>query len=182
LPSGRARLKPYFSHDPLDFSFYAKYVFCRVRKLPEVDEAKALMIEAMEWSVFTWLFHKGRVRETADRANAVLDRLNHSVKAHWSEEVKTAYKRLAAGRHRPVEVATDPVDPEIALFVTKVKEADDAARRARKDAERIFDEAERQLNTGLAREGCKKAIHQWELDEKAIRKAEAVPSPRKAAS
>jgi hypothetical protein len=32
-------------------------------------------------------------------------------------------------------------------------------------------EAERQMNTDLAREGCQKAIRQWELDEKAIRRA-----------
>jgi hypothetical protein len=60
------------------------------------------------------------------------------------------------------------------LLVAKVKEADDAARHARTDAEKTFDEAERRLSTTLAREGCKKAIHSWELHEKAIRKAEAI--------
>jgi hypothetical protein len=45
------------------------------------------------------------------------------------------------------------------------------------EAKVTFDEAERQLNTDLAREGCRKAIHQWELDEKAIRRAEAIPNP-----
>jgi hypothetical protein len=45
------------------------------------------------------------------------------------------------------------------------------------DAEETFDEAERQLSTSLAREGCRKAIQSWELHEKAIRRAEAlVPS------
>jgi hypothetical protein len=61
-----------------------------------------------------------------------------------------------------------------------VKEADDAAYHARMAAEEIFDEAERQLNTDLAQEGCQKAIHSWELHEKAIRKAEAVPDSTKA--
>jgi hypothetical protein len=167
----------------LDFSPDAGYVFFTVRKLPEVEEAKELMTEAMEWSVFTWLFQKSRVRETADRANAALDKLNRAVKSRWSSEVKAAYKELTAkATRRPGEAAPDSIDPEISAFVKKVKEADDAARRARTDAQDTFDEAERQMNTELAREGCQKAIHQWELDEKAIRRAEAASGSSKAAS
>jgi hypothetical protein len=149
-----------------------------LREVPEVEEAKALMTEAMEWSVFTWLFQKSRVRETADRANAALDKLNHSVKSRWSSEMKAAYRELTAkgGSHQLNEPGPETIDHEIRLFVKKVKEADDAARRARTDAEDTFDEAERQLNTDLAREGCKKAIHQWKLDEKAIRRAETIPA------
>jgi hypothetical protein len=145
-------------------------------KLHEVEEAKALMIEAMDWSVFRWLFEKGRVRETADQANAALDKLNHAVKSRWTSEVKSAYKELTtkAGPRRSGEPVPKTINPEVMLLVKKVKEADDAAHRARMDAEDTFDEAERQLNTDLAREGCQKAIHQWELDEKAIRRAEAV--------
>ena len=148
-----------------------------VRKLPEVEEAKSLMMEATDWSVFRWLFEKRRVRETADRANAALDKLNEAVKARWSGDVKAAYKELTAKKgdsayRRPAEAAS--LDPEVRIFVKKVKEADDAAYRARMDAEDTFDEAERQLNTDLAREGCQKAIQSWELHEKAIRKAESV--------
>jgi hypothetical protein len=150
-----------------------------VRKLPEVEEAKALMTEAMEWSVFTWLFQKSKVRAIADQANAVLDQLNRTTKAGWSDEIKAAFKRL--GR-RDADGVDSSIDPEIQQFVKKVKHADDAARHARKDAEDTFDEAERQLNTGLAREGCRKALHQWELDAKAIRCAEAVPDFTKKAS
>ena len=153
-----------------------------MRKLPELEEAKALMTEAMDWSVFTWLFHKSKVREAADQANAALDKLNRAAKSHWSSEVKAAYKELTAkGARRPDESTAEMIDPEIRLFVKKVKQADDAARRARTDAEDTFDEAERQLNTDLAREGCQKAIRQWELDEKAIRRAEAIPGSAKAA-
>ena len=72
------------------------YGQCAVRKLSEVEEAKALMIEAVDWSVFRWLFEKRRVRETADEANAALDKLNQAVKARWSSDVKAAYKELAA--------------------------------------------------------------------------------------
>jgi hypothetical protein len=155
-----------------------------VRKLTEVEEAKVLMTEAMEWSVFTWLFQKSRVRETADRANAALDKLNRAVKSRWSSEVKAAYRELTAkaGARRTGEIAPETVDPQIRLFVKKVKDSDDAARRPRTAAVDTFDEAERQLNTNFAREGCQKAVHQWELDEKAIRQAEASPASVKAAS
>jgi hypothetical protein len=157
-----------------------------MKKIPAVEGAKALMIEATDWSVFRWLFEKRRVRETADQANAALDKLNKAVKSRWSSDLKAAYNELtpkaggAAGR-RTVEPASqilNPqiiVDPQIRLYAKKVKRADDTARRARIDAEETFDEAERQLNTALAREGCQKAIHQWELDERAIRTAEAPP-------
>jgi hypothetical protein len=142
------------------------------------------MTEAMDWSLFTWLFQKSRVRETADRANAALDRLNRAVKARWSPEVKAAYKVLTtkAGPRRSDDPAPETIDPEISLFVKKVKQADEAARRARTDAQDTFDQAESELNTALAREGCQKAIHQWELDERAIRRAEAAPDSTKAAS
>ena len=140
------------------------------------------MTAAMEWSVFTWLFQKSRVRETADRANAALDKLNRAVKSRWSDEVKAAYKEVTAKARQSSHAAIDHIDPEIREFVKKVKDADDAARRARTEAEETFDEAERQLNTDMAREGCRKAIHQWELDEKAIRRAEAAPGSTKAAS
>jgi hypothetical protein len=153
-----------------------------MRKLREVEDAKALMTEAMDWSVFTWLFQKSKVREIADQANAALDKLNRATKARWPEEIKAACKGLPGKGRRPSESAPSPIGPEIQAFVTKVKEADDAARRARTDAEDTFDEAERTLNTDLARDGCRKAIHQWELDEKAIRRAETVPGSSKTAS
>lgn len=148
-----------------------------MRSLPEVQEAKSLMREAMEWSLFTWLFQKHRVREVADRANAALDKLNRTVKSRWSSELKAAYQELRAnGRRHRADGSTYPaIDPEIIAFLQKIKECDDAARRARSDAQATFDEAERQLNTGMARDGCRKAIHQWELDERAIRRAEAFP-------
>lgn len=151
-----------------------------MRKLPEVQQAKELMNEAIDWSVFKWLFEKPRVRKTADQANDVLDRLERTVKTRWSDEVKAEYKKLtgktakAAKTQQKNQEAPQTDHPEIRQHVEKVKEADDAARRARMDAEETFDEAERQLSTDLAREGCKKAIHSWELHEKAIRRAEAV--------
>ena len=150
-----------------------------MRKLPVVEEAKALMSAATDWSVFTWLWEKNSVRETADRANSVLDRLNRKIKASWSEELKAAYHeavRASDGRGRKAQSSgpgSEAIDPEVRVLVKKVKDADDEAHRARMDAEATFDEADRQMNVSLAREGCGKAIRSWELHEKAIRKAEA---------
>lgn len=138
------------------------------------------MTEAMEWSVFTWLFRKSTVRAVADAANAALDKLNKTTKSHWSDEIKEAYKGLS--RNDPKIDSHSPANSDIQQFVQKVKHADDVARRARQEAEETFAEAERQMNTGLAREGCRKALHQWELDMKAIRCAEAAPISAKTAS
>ena len=153
-------------------------MFRAMRKLPEVEEAKSLMKEAMDWSVFKWLFEKSRVRETADQANAALDKLNRSVKARWSSEIKAAYKELAlkathSDRHQSGERAS-PANDWIRLFAEQVKQADEAAHHARMTAENTFDRAEREMNTDLAREGCKQAIYSWVLHEKAIRIAESV--------
>jgi hypothetical protein len=156
-----------------------------MRKLSEVQEAKELMEEAADWSTFKWMFEKTRVRETADRANAALDKLERAVKARWSDELKAEFKeqsgRVAGAKRGPQTEQSPPhtSDPQIKVLVEKVMEADKAAKRAREDAEETFDEAEKQLNTSLAREGCKKAIHSWELQEKAIRKAQSVVNPAK---
>jgi hypothetical protein len=136
------------------------------------------MNEALDWSVFKWMFEKPRVRETADIANAALDRLERSVKAQWCDQLKAAYAECAgkssksAHRNKKDQQPEQPADPQLKLLAEKIKEADEAARRARMDAEETFDEAERLLNVGLAQEGCQKAIHAWALHEKAIHKAE----------
>jgi flagellar biosynthesis chaperone FliJ len=150
-----------------------------MRKLEEVKEAKALMTEAMAWSVMKWLREKKRVRKAADKANAALDDLDREVKAGWSSELTSAYKELSdvetAKTERRSQAApkrSEEISAEVQLFVRRVKEADDQAYQARMDAERTFDEAERSLSTSMAREGCRKAIHSWDLHEKAIRRAE----------
>ena len=57
-----------------------------MRKLTEVEEAKALMTEAVEWSVMKWLREKKRVRKAADKANDALDALEQEIKTRrrWS--------------------------------------------------------------------------------------------------
>jgi hypothetical protein len=151
-----------------------------MRKLVEVEEAKSLMTEAMDWSVFRWLLEKGRVRETADKANAALDALDKRVKARWRDEIRSAYGKSHGHDARNVkrhEAAADPgeppvLTPETATFLEEVRHADQKAHRARMDAEKTFDEAERILSTSLAVEGCRKAIRSWDLHETAIRLAE----------
>lgn len=149
--------------------------FQLMRKIHEVEQAKALMNEAMDWSVMRWLREKKRVRKAADQANAALDEQNRVVKEHWSHELRAAYKELDSTKGGLGEVRSQQpaISPDTREFVRKVKEADDQAHHARMDAERTFDEAERRLSTSMAREGCKKAIHSWDLHEMAIRRAEA---------
>ncbi len=150
-----------------------------MEKIPEVEAAKTLMTEAVSWSVMKWLREKKRVRKTADQANAALDKSNQAVKDRWPDSLTVAYQSLVAVTVPNQPATLSPtIDPQSSLSAKKVKEADDAAYRARMDAEETFDEAERQLSTSLAREGCRKAIQSWELHEKAIRKAEALaPAP-----
>ena len=148
-----------------------------MKELPEVRAAKELMSQAIDWSLFKWLFEKSRVREIANRADAALDRLNRNIKARWSGEAKEVYKNLSASKLRTREhdnskEATSPTG--LAVLLQKVIEADQAAHKARRNAEDTFDEAEKQLSTTLAKDGCKKAIRSWELHEKAIRRAEEV--------
>jgi len=154
-----------------------------MRKLTAVEEARAVMTEAMDWGMWRWLFEKARVQEIADRATATLAETDRRVKAHWNDELKRAYQELV-DQERPKQ--TQPkkiheahdITPELRLAAKGVKEAYEEGQRARVDAEETFDEAERRMSTDLARIGCKKALESYELRERAIRKAEAANSHR----
>jgi hypothetical protein len=135
-----------------------------MRKLPPVEEAKTLMSEARDWSVWHWLMEKRRVREAADRATEALGEMEEKVKARWSEEL-----RKAAGNG-----GVRGLDQELRSALQELKRAEEAAEASRLDAEATFDEAERRLSASMAREGAQKAITSWELREKAIRKAESL--------
>lgn len=139
-----------------------------MKKLPEVETAKSLMTEAVNWSVMKWLREKKRVRATADKANEALDRLNEEIKLKWPESLRSQSQLHSATQGHASNSSGN------GAFLGKVKAADDEAARARADAEETFDEAERQLSTRLAREGCRKAILSWELHEKANAAAEAL--------
>lgn len=155
-----------------------------MRKLPAVEDAKALMRESQDWGVFRWLMEKRRVRAAADAAWEALGEAEKKVKSAWSDDLKRAYDDLAEEskaaeskpnkrrKHEP-EKFVPRVDPEMRLTAKRVKEADDEAYRAHMDAEDIFAEAEKRLSTSMAKQGAERAVEAWELTEKAIRKAEA---------
>jgi hypothetical protein len=147
-----------------------------MQKLQAVEEAKALMTEARDWSVWRWLMEKGRVRAAADRATDALAEFENKVKTGWPEAMRRAYRALEHPSSQ--NGALRQLSLEIKAALEKVRKADQAAEAARLDAEATFDEAERYLSANLAREGTQKAIAAWELREKAIRKAEALgPEP-----
>lgn len=140
-----------------------------MRKLPQVEEAKSIMRQGMEWSVVRWLKEKKKVRKLADRANAALDELDREVKAAWPAELQAAYAALS-NRNATRRNADDAAaESELAQ---RIKRADDSASRARAQAEKTFDQAEDELSARLAREGCLQAIQSWELREQAIRLSE----------
>jgi len=138
-----------------------------MHKLAEVEEAKTLMTEAKDWSVWHWLTEKRRVRAAADAATAALDKAEKKVKATWPDELRKLYRKMGA------RVPVDGVDP-LHHAVAGVKKADEEAYDARMKAEATFDEAERRLSASMAREGAQQAIDAYCLHEHAIRKAEAV--------
>lgn len=156
-----------------------------MQELAAVEEAKELMKEARVWSVWRWLLEKKRARAAADRANEALDNLAKKVRASWEDDLKKVYRELEAQdsfesnprtkrQYEKAKEETRHVDAKIRLAVQRVKQADDEAWSARMDAEQTFEDAERQMSAGLARQGAARAIECWELREKAIRKAEAL--------
>ena len=136
--------------------------------LPQVSKAKALMNEATTWSVMKWLREKKGVRATADEANAALDELRLRIQKQWPLDVQSKYTTNNQSASSPAA----GLNADLTRKLQSVKEADRLAAAARMEAEKAFDDAEKQLSTRLAREGCQKAIRSWELHEKAIQKAE----------
>lgn len=155
-----------------------------MRKLPAVEDARAIMTEGMEWGVWTWLLEKKRVREIADKAKAALDEFEAKVKATWSDDLKIAYNQLvsksddAKPARQEAQLAkkqeAPKVDSELMATVRRVKEADDDAYNAHEDAEDVFAEAEKRMSTS----GARKALIAYDLHEAAIRKAEALARAR----
>lgn len=156
-----------------------------MQKLAPVEEAKTLFEEAKEWGLWRWLTEKRRARQTADRAWQAFDEHEGKVKASWSDLVQKAFREAEAqaaanadGRaRRAYERAREDaknIDPEIKAAVQRLRKADEECYKARMDAEAQFDEADRRLNTGMAREGAQMAIDAWLLREKYVRRMEAL--------
>jgi len=157
-----------------------------MKKIPAVENARAVMTQGLQWGVWKWLIEKKRVRALADEARAALDNLEMQIKLAWSNEYKLAYNQLVsengdarqARRRSKAKVAkptaNGKVDAKLIAALTKVKEADDDAYNAHEDAEDLFAEAEKKMSTSMAREGARKALEAYDLHEAAIRKAEAL--------
>lgn len=155
-----------------------------MQKLTEVEEARALLTEAREWSIWRWLSEKKKVRHTADRGTSALEALEKKVKSGWSAELKKAYAALdappdddddpwAEAEFEAMKSQAGDVDPKIHEAAQRVKEADDIAYRARMQAEQTFEDAERKLSAALARQGADQALKAYDVREEAIRAAEA---------
>ena len=156
-----------------------------MQKLNPVEEAKALMNEAMGWSVWGWLTEKRRLRTTADQAWEALDAAEKNVRAGWREDVRKAWHELEAQAaleanprlRRQFEKAREEaqsVDDEVKSAARKLKEADLEAYALRMQAEETFDEADRRMSTSMAREGAQQAIDAWQTREKFLRKMETL--------
>jgi len=154
-----------------------------MRKLPEVEKARAIMTEGMMWGVWKWIMEKKRVRATADEARAALNDWEKKVKAGWSDELKQAYNGLLSedgdGKRRkngaaPRKSPSQKIDEKAIEAVRRVMQADDEAYDAHETAEEVFVEAEQRMSTNLAREGARKALVAYDLHEAAIRQAEAL--------
>ena len=154
-----------------------------MRKLPAVEEARAVMTEGTKWGVWKWLLEKRRVRGIADEARAALDDFEMKVKDTWSDDLKIAYNQLVSkkggakqARQKAKLGKEEPptIDSKVMAAAERVKEADDNAFNAHEDAEDAFAEAEKRMSTSGAREAARKALEAYDLHETAIRKAEAL--------
>jgi len=155
-----------------------------MQKIGCVEEAKALLNEAKDWSVWHWLTEKKRVRAAADTAWAALEEVEKQIKGSWGDDLRKAYRELQAaanmdgnarGRHayEKAREETKDVGAELKAFAGRLQKEDEVAFQARMTAEETFDEAERRMSIPLARKGSEQAIEAYELREKFIRKAEA---------
>jgi hypothetical protein len=153
-----------------------------MRKLPAVEEARAIMTQGMDWGMWKWLLEKKTVRGIADKARAALDDIEMKVKLTWSDELKIAYNQLVeenGGSKQARRKASGKKKDQgrgltVPPAIKAVKQADDDAYNAHEDAEDLFAEAEKKMSTSMAREAAAKALVAYDLHEAAIRKAEAL--------
>lgn len=155
-----------------------------MRKLPAVENARAIMTEGLEWGAFRWMTEKKRVRAKADEARAALDELEKRVKSGWSDDLKTAYNQLLSetgnggsarkGGATGKKAKSTNIGDHVMDVVKRVMQADDEAYDAHETAEEAFAEAEQRMSTNLAREGARKALAAYDLHEAAIRQAETL--------
>jgi len=160
-----------------------------MEKLIAVEEAKALLTIAKDWSILQWLAEKRKVRTIADKGTAALNAAERQVKSGWSEDLRNAYAELsvppedsddpfAAAEYEFIKQQAGAIPEAIRAAAQRVKEADDIATRARMNAEKTFDDAERRLSASMARRGAEEAIEAYALHYKAIDAAVAAKNAR----
>lgn len=130
-----------------------------MKSLKEVEQARAIMKEAEDWSVLRWLSHKKKVRRAADAANAALRRQHEEFKAQWPADLHHAYGALST------KEKADGFGEETVRLAKKLLHADLKANAAHEQAEATFAEAEKKLSTYMARQGCAEALRSWDLLE-----------------
>jgi hypothetical protein len=159
-----------------------------MKKLPAVENARAIMTQGMQWGVWKWLLEKKRVRGIADQARASLDELERDIKQTWADDLKIAYNHLVTESgnskpaHRPANRAKQTesrtLDAKTLAAIKRVKDADDDSYNAHEDAEELFADAEKKMSTSMAREAAGNALEAYDLHEAAIRKAETLAHPK----
>ena len=123
----------------------------------QVVEAKDLLDDAKEWGMFTWMSqsNKDRVRSAIDGSTEVLRQQVTTVKKSWSASLRNAYN----GRNG---------DPKTRRAVRKLRDAEAALEQVTAQCKTAFDEAERELNAGKARQGVVQARQVIEIHEKVL--------------
>ena len=132
-----------------------------MKSIKEVEQARAIMKAAEDWSVLRWLSEKKKVRRAADAANAALRAQHEQVKSQWPTDLRKAYDALAA------KASPNGCSAETVRLARRLYDADVKANAAHEQAEATFAEAEKRLSAFMARQGCAEALHSWELLEKA---------------
>ena len=138
-----------------------------MNRLKEVEHARAIMNEAIDWSVLRWLAEKKKVRRAADAANAALRAEHESIMSQWPADLRRAYHAVAT------KAQTDGFSEEIVRLARQLHSADVKANTAHEQAEATFAKAEKERSSYIARQGCAEALHSWDLLEKANAKAAA---------
>jgi hypothetical protein len=157
-----------------------------MHKVAAVEEAKTLLEAAKEWGVWKWLTDKKKMRDAADKAWAAFDEVEAKVRGTWSDDLQKAYAELSAHAAVPEGGAAakkkydktkkdaEGVAAPVKTQARKLRDADQEAYAVRMEAENMFVEAEKRMNTGMARDAAQKAIDAYAAREKVIRKFETV--------
>jgi chromosome segregation ATPase len=149
-----------------------------VPTLRAVIEAKRLLEETKQWWPWSWAadLNKIKLRSAIETATKALEREVEKAKNSWSREMQRAYRELTVAESR--RASTSNIDPEIKRAARKLKDAEDELNLATVQAQKTFDEAERELNPSKAREGALQTAKAIEKHETVLSIANAARNPR----